>query len=58
MEKIGLWEIQYRDEGDLGCPVFRQRVHAASEEHAREVFLDCPDADGWEILKVTKLEDN
>ena len=49
------YRIKYRDESDLGCPVFSCVLKAHDREHAIERFHDAPDGDGWEIVDVVKI---
>jgi len=49
------YRIIYRD-GEVGP--YSCVYHARSEEHARERFYENPDdSDGWEIVSVTRLQD-
>ena len=49
------YRIEYRDDCDPGCPIFKTTIKAYDREHAVERFLDAPDGEGWEIISITEI---
>lgn len=50
------YRIEYPDSGDGGCPTFSAVWRGYDKEHAVDRFMSAPDADGWEIIKISEVE--
>lgn len=52
---MNLYEIEYRDE-DPGCPTMCMLRRAEGLEHLQEILLSDPDAGGWIIERVARVD--
>jgi hypothetical protein len=52
-----LYEVTYSDDQRDGQPSYTgtQRVWRYSLEHVHDAFHDAPDADGWYIVKASRV---
>lgn len=53
---LNRYRITYRDAHDPGSPIFHAAMHAHDSEHAERRFFDSDDSEGWEILKIEKID--